>query len=65
MPETDQFYHLIPRKEEPTTIIVADSEKPCAVCGTPTKFIDYCAETRFCSKGCQDKFYDDVYGKAC
>ena len=56
----DDFFQLIPAKEAPTTSIVADTTAPCIACGTPTKFIDYCSETRFCSKECQDKFYDEI-----
>lgn len=39
-------------------IIKADKSEPCAVCGEPTKFIDYCFETRLCSEECQKELTD-------
>ncbi|MCM1231744.1 MAG: hypothetical protein NC489_16625 [Ruminococcus flavefaciens] len=55
-----EFYELIPVTDVPTTVIVGSSDQPCLTCGKPTRFIDYCAEAPFCSKTCQDKFYDEI-----
>ena len=43
--------------------IEADIERPCAVCGRTTKFVEYCVEMPLCSQKCIDKFYDLLYGK--
>lgn len=44
-------------------IIVGSKEKPCLVCGKPTKYIDIFSEAHFCSKECFDKFYEEWGGK--
>lgn len=45
---------------ESFTLLLAGTEKPCANCGEMTKYIDYCAETFFCSPSCQNSFYEKV-----
>ena len=39
------------------TLMASDHEEPCVECGTPTRFIDYVGECRFCSEKCQDRFW--------
>ena len=40
--------------------IEVQSEEPCVVCGTPTKYIEYCVERRLCCKECIDHFYKEI-----
>lgn len=37
------------------TMMECENEKPCSVCGSPTRYIDYCYESRMCSEECQHK----------
>lgn len=34
--------------------------KPCAVCGKLTPFVEICTEARMCSDECMATFYDDL-----
>lgn len=45
---------------EDRTVIESSDLEPCAVCGKPTKYIDYCVETRLCSKECDMKYFDEI-----
>ena len=49
--------------EAPKCCIEADIERPCAVCGRTTKFVEYCVEMPICSQECIDKFYQELYEK--
>lgn len=59
----EDLVYVEPVGDNPTTSIVLDNTAPCAVCGKPTTYIDYCAEVRFCSKTCQNAFFDEIFGK--
>lgn len=41
-------------------VMVGTEEKGCLVCGTPTKYIEVCSESHFCSDECVNKFYEQV-----
>ena len=47
--------------KSPGCCIEADTERPCAICGKMTKFVEYCVEKPLCSQECIDKFYQDLY----
>ena len=42
---------------KPALATVADTAKPCEMCGKQTRFYDDLAERHFCSKECQDRWY--------
>lgn len=54
-----------PRRGEdpPGTSIIADTMRPCAVCGCYTPYVDYCYEIPLCSKHCQDAYTDMLFPK--
>lgn len=37
-------------------IMIGTEEKPCLTCGCPTKYIDLCSESHFCSDECVKEF---------
>ncbi|MDU6995970.1 MAG: hypothetical protein E6356_14005 [Terrisporobacter othiniensis] len=42
------------------TIMKVSNFKPCAECGEPTQYIDYCYELRVCSKECESKITESI-----
>jgi len=38
-------------------VMVGDTECGCLTCGKPTKYIEVCSESHFCSDECVDEFY--------
>lgn len=37
------------------TVCLGTTKEPCAICGEPTNYIDYCCEARTCSVECYDE----------
>jgi hypothetical protein len=44
---------------EATFAIPTGHAKPCAVCGTPTKYVDVCTEAHICGPDCSTKMYEE------
>jgi hypothetical protein len=40
------------------SLLRGKTEEPCYFCKTPTKYVEYCAETRICSPQCYGKLQD-------
>lgn len=40
------------------SLLVCHDEKPCAVCGCPTNFVDFCSEGRLCSEECYESYFN-------
>lgn len=41
--------------------IVSDDDRPCCVCGRPTRFVEINYQARFCSKVCIDSFEKEIF----
>ena len=42
------------------SLVVGSKSKPCAVCGKPTRFVEWCSESPLCGPRCQETYFDRI-----